>query len=327
MLVAPSVDCSPPAACCALLTAASASRLAGVAGSVRSCAAALSSWAASVCAVPVAPLTAALPSATFAAIVLTTGTPDWTGLTACPRPPLICLEPLRAESAPSRSLRAASSACVRPPEICAGAAAGLVQAGAELARAGLGRARAAVELAGAARGALEAGAQLRRARAGLAQAALEAPEVLLAALQELGRVLQGRGQRAEVLARGGERARSDDRVDARVLGDARLELVDLAEQGLVRDRPGLGDEDDVVRRRPPRAHDAGDALVGHARRVVLREVLRRRRPGLDRQQRDRQEREQDGRARADRDGVADDPVAARREPVPGRARAGRARRS
>src|SRR5690606_38701300 len=117
------------------------------------------------------------------------------------------------------------------------AVARLVDPVAQLAGAGLRLPGTALQLPGAAGGRGQALLELLRPGGRLVEAALELAELLLAALEQLRRLLELLGQDAELAADRGERPGADDRRDPVVLDEPLLERLDVGEQPLVGDRP------------------------------------------------------------------------------------------
>jgi hypothetical protein len=151
----------------------------------------------------------------------------------------------------------------------------------KLAGAALRRRAARLQLAGAAGRLREAAAQLVGARARQAEPAGQPLEVTLAALQELLGVLQALRQLLEVLRPRHQRTRTDDGLDARVTRDLRLEAIERDQQRAACDRAVVAGDDDVVRRRPARAHGGGDRLEVLPRLRRLGQLRDVRRPRLE----------------------------------------------
>ena len=184
---------------------------------------------------------------------------------------------------------------------------------------------AGLQLAGAAGGIAESGAQLRGTGAGLAEAGGQAAEVPLAALQQLLGVIEALGELLEVLGRGHQRARPDDRCHLRVVRDLGLEAVDRVQQRGARDGLVARGDDDVVGRRPARAHRGVDGLEVLARLRGLGQLVDVGGPGVEAERGDGEDEQRRDAEAGERRRVARHPAAAGDEPCP-RGRDGSRRR-
>ena len=108
-----------------------------------------------------------------------------------------------------------------------------------------------------------------------------------------------------------------------VLGDLELEAVKAPEQRRRRDRAVVGDDDQVVRSRPARAHHARDLLERDPRRGVRRKLGHVGRAGVQRERRHCERRQQRGCGEARIHRVPGHPVAAVEQRRPGARQRGR----
>ena len=157
---------------------------------------------------------------------------------------------------------------------------------------------------------------------------LEPPEVLLAALEQLGGAPSApSGSALRSLLCGHERARADDRVDARIVaraGAGRSRISGSSAGAVI--GCFVRDDDEVVGRRPARAHDLADPLEAHWRACEeAGSMLTSGGPVSRSVTGSASATSSGGRDRAGGDGVAGDPAAAADDPVPARARGSAAR--